>query len=240
MNWPKIKLADASDVITKGTTPTTMGFDFREVGIPFIRVQNLIDGTVSHNTDPLFISAETHKILKRSKIHPNDVLVSIAGTIGRVAIVPANAPEMNCNQAVAIMRPNAAIDRRYLLHWMSSENAMQQIARGKVTGTISNLSLSQIGALEVPLPPLDEQKRIAAILDQADELRRRRQRSIDRLNELGQAIFYEMFGDLGDEQHWERLADHTTKIGSGAGDSERWRRCVQGCGNTFNSKYECA
>ncbi|MFW5883004.1 MAG: restriction endonuclease subunit S [Verrucomicrobiota bacterium] len=48
---------------------------------------------------------------------------------------------------------------------------------------------------QIPLPPLDEQKRIAAILDKADELRRLRQRAIDRLNSLGQAIFYEMFGD---------------------------------------------
>jgi type I restriction enzyme S subunit len=47
----------------------------------------------------------------------------------------------------------------------------------------------------IPLPPLDEQKRIAAMLDKADELRRLRQRSINRLNSLGQAIFYEMFGD---------------------------------------------
>lgn len=49
--------------------------------------------------------------------------------------------------------------------------------------------------LKVPLPPLGEQKRIAAILDQADELRRKRQSAIDRLNQLGQAIFHEMFGD---------------------------------------------
>jgi type I restriction enzyme, S subunit len=48
---------------------------------------------------------------------------------------------------------------------------------------------------EIPLPPLKEQKRIAGILDQADSLRRLRQRAIDRLNTLGQAIFYEMFGD---------------------------------------------
>jgi type I restriction enzyme, S subunit len=53
----------------------------------------------------------------------------------------------------------------------------------------------ELNFTKIPLPPLEEQKRIAAILDQADALRRLRQRSIDRLNSLGQAIFYEMFGD---------------------------------------------
>jgi Domain of unknown function (DUF4145)/Type I restriction modification DNA specificity domain len=67
--------------------------------------------------------------------------------------------------------------------------------------------------LEIPLPPLDEQKRIAAILDQADELRRLRQRGIDRLNELGQAIFSETFAaESSGSQTWpertiSKLAD---------------------------------
>jgi type I restriction enzyme S subunit len=61
--------------------------------------------------------------------------------------------------------------------------------------TFKQISKPDIANFEIPLPPLPEQKRIAAILDQADELRRKRQRAIDRLNQLGRAIFYEMFGD---------------------------------------------
>jgi type I restriction enzyme S subunit len=195
MSWPSVELASESHVITKGTTPTSVGFDFAESGIPFVRVQNLAHGTISMKNDTLFVDKATHDALKRSKIFPGDLLISIAGTIGRTAIVPDDAQEMNCNQAVAIIRPKPRIDKKYLRYWLESDEAVRQISKGKVTATISNLSLGQIGALRIPLPPLEEQKRIAAILDQADSLRRLRQRAIDRLNTLGQAIFHEMCGD---------------------------------------------
>lgn len=196
MTHPRAKLSEESTLITKGTTPTSLGYHFTASGVPFIRAQNLVDGTVSVAADPLFISPETNEALQRSKIRPNDILISIAGTIGRAAIVPSRAEEMNCNQAVAIVRPTEKVDRRYFLHWLSSEDALAQMGRGKVTGVISNLSLGEIGKLEIPLPPLDEQRRIAGILDQADALRRLRARALDKLNTLGQAIFHEMFGGI--------------------------------------------
>jgi type I restriction enzyme S subunit len=203
MSWPTASLKEESYLITKGTTPTTLSQSFTGQGVPFLRAQNLVGGTVSIDTDPLYISKDTHEILGRSKIKPLDILISIAGTIGRAAIVPENAEEMNCNQAVAIVRPSPRIDRRFLLHWLSSPDAFSQMAKSKVTGTISNLSLGQIGKLKIPLPPLAEQRRIAAILDQADALRRARRRAIERLNDLGQAIFYEMFGDANDSSFGE-------------------------------------
>lgn len=201
-----VKLAENCDLITKGTTPTSLGFDFTQSGIPFVRVQNILNGSVSFKEDDLFVSEETHDALSRSKIYAGDLLVSIAGTIGRAAIVPDEFDELNCNQAVAIIRPRRNIDRRYLMRWLSSDAAVEQIRQSKVTATIPNLSLGQIGALQIPLPPIDEQKRIAAILDQADDLRRKRHRALDRLNQLGQAIFYEMFGDPAENKfEWPKV-----------------------------------
>jgi type I restriction enzyme, S subunit len=72
--------------------------------------------------------------------------------------------------------------------------AINEAAKGK-GATIPHVDKRQLESLLIPAYRLEEQKRIAAILDQADVLRRLRQRSIDRLNSLGQAIFYEMFGD---------------------------------------------
>lgn len=93
-----------------------------------------------------------------------------------------------------IIRPNnRLLDSKYANHWLRSSEARRSI-RELVKGI--HLYPKDVARLVIPLPPLDEQKRMAAILDQADELRRLRQRAIDRLNELGQAIFYEMFGNL--------------------------------------------
>jgi type I restriction enzyme, S subunit len=211
MSLASITLADECELITKGTTPSTFGLRHQDQGIPFIRAQNLVDGTVSVEADPLFIDQTTHDLLRRSKIKPSDILLSIAGTIGRAAIVPTNAEEMNCNQAVAIIRPSSRIDRRFLLYWLSSRDAVDQISKGKVTGTISNLSLGEIGSLKIVLPPLDKQRRFAAILDQADALRRKRKRALDLLNGFTDSIFLELFGDLKcNTKGWaevERLGD---------------------------------
>ena len=198
-----VTLSEECELITKGTTPSTLGFEVRDGGIPFVRAQNLVDGTVSVAADPLFIDTATHNALMRSQIQPRDVLLSIAGTIGRAAIVPDDVVAMNCNQAVAIIRPSQRIDRRFLLHWFGSRDAQSQVARGKVTATISNLSLGQIGALRIPLPALDEQRRIAAMLDKANALLRKRKRALELLDTLTQSIFLEMFGDpVSNKRGW--------------------------------------
>lgn len=167
MSWPFTQLADQCEVITKGTTPTTLGFDFVDSGIPFLRVQNIVNGNVNYDKDTLFVDEKTHSTLERSQIQPGDVLVSIAGTIGRAAVVPASAPALNCNQAVAIVRTKSDVFRPFLRHWLESASAQAQMRGATVTGTISNLSLTQLGKLRLPLPPLPEQRRIAEVLELA-------------------------------------------------------------------------
>jgi len=189
------RLSDLTSLITKGTTPSTLGLNFADAGVPFLRAQNLRDGRVDVDADPLFIPPETHKALARSRIVAGDILLSIAGTIGRAALVDDRWPELNCNQAVAIIRPTEKVDPKYLLHWLNSQGAVGQITKSEVTATISNLSLTQIGNLVVALPSLSEQRRIAAILDQADDLRRKRRESLELLEGLARVIFLEMFGD---------------------------------------------
>ncbi len=189
------KLGDLCSVITKGTTPTSIGFDFSDSGVRFLRVQNIFDGKVNYDDDTLFIGEDVHDALKRSQIAPGDVLISIAGTIGRTGIVPDHAPELNCNQAVAILRTNEKVYQPFLRHWLESAEAQRQMRGATVTGTIQNLSLSQIGELRIPLPPLPEQRRIAAILDKADALRTKRREALAQLDRLAQSIFVEMFGD---------------------------------------------
>ncbi len=195
MSWRPTSLAELAEVITKGTTPTTLGHEFTETGIPFLRVQNIEGGKVNFERDTLFIDERTHEALSRSRIRPGDVLVSIAGSIGRAGIVPIGAPALNCNQAVAIVRPKESVHRPFLRLWIESSGAQQQIRSSTVTGTISNLSLSQLGNLQIPLPPLAEQRRIAEVLDKAEALRAKRRAALAQLDSLTQSLFLDLFGD---------------------------------------------
>ncbi|MBD8614234.1 restriction endonuclease subunit S [Pseudomonas putida] len=204
MSWPRVKLGELCSLVTKGTTPTSVGLDFSARGIPFLRVQNISNSNVSLE-DALYIDHLAHETLGRSKIRPGDFLITIAGTIGRTAIVPQDFPESNCNQAVAIIRIyEDKLWPKFLLHWLSTDDALGQISGRKVTATISNLSLGQIKELEVPLPSLPEQKRIAAILDKADTIRRKRQQAIQLADDFLRAVFLDMFGDpVTNPKGWE-------------------------------------
>jgi len=90
-----------------------------------------------------------------------------------------------------VLRPrNGKLDSRYLLHFIRQRKVLQAGKR-RMTGSAGQRRVprSFLEELEIPLPPIEEQKRIAAILDKADELRRLRQRAIDRLNQLSQSTF---------------------------------------------------
>ena len=95
---------------------------------------------------------------------------------------------------------NIEVNAEYLARFLQSK--FKEI-RGNCTGaTIPHVSKPHLLSLEIPLPPLDEQKRIAAILDKADSLRRKRKEAIDLADEFLGAVFLDMFGDSAG-QGWE-------------------------------------
>lgn len=148
---PRIPISDLTEKVTKGTTPTTLGHDYVQRGIPFLRAEDVLDNKVDYSLCEKQIGANTHKEMARSQIFPNDVLLTIAGTVGRVGIAPEYSGGVNCNQAVAIIRLSETSDAKYLFSWLLSRDARAQMFGGQVTGTIANLSLTSIKKLKVPL-----------------------------------------------------------------------------------------
>ncbi|MCF5840775.1 restriction endonuclease subunit S [Aeromonas veronii] len=206
MNWPIVQLGALCNTVTKGTTPTSVGLSFSETGIPFIRIQDIDHNTVSVS-NCLYIDVHTHNALERSKIRGGDFLITIAGTIGKVAIVPNDFPESNCNQAIAILRfDKKKLHPHFLRYWLATDKAVNQIGSKKVTATISNLSLGQIKQLQIPLPPLEEQKRIAAILDKVDAIRQKRQQALALADDFLRSVFLDMFGDpVTNPKGWDEV-----------------------------------
>jgi type I restriction enzyme S subunit len=102
-----------------------------------------------------------------------------------------------------VVRPRTGhVDSRYLLHFLRQERIRLDGAR-QMTGSAGQRRVPEhfLAQLTIPLPPLPEQRRIAAILDKADELRGRRRAALEQLNDLTQAMFLEMFGDPSTNPH---------------------------------------
>jgi type I restriction enzyme S subunit len=140
-------------------------------------------------------------------VQPGDVLLSrIIPHIRRAWVVPQQNGARQIASSEWIVLRGGAFDPSYVRHFLLSDkfhtHFMQTVAG--VGGSLLRARPQGVGQIQIPLPPLDEQRRIAAILDQADALRRARRRAIERLNDLGQAIFYEMFGDpVTNPKGWE-------------------------------------
>lgn len=158
--WKRMKLEEMSDRITKGTTPTTNGFEFQESGINFIKIESIDDSGYFIKEKFAHINQECNEALKRSQLKENDVLFSIAGALGRVALVDGSILPANTNQALAIISPKDELDSRYLEQVLRSDLIQNQIYGLKVGVAQSNLSLAQVSNFEIPLPSLIIQRQI--------------------------------------------------------------------------------
>lgn len=108
------------------------------------------------------------------------------------------------------------LDQKYLWHWLKNVAPLLK-SKGK-GATFLQVTKEDICSLELALPPLAEQRRIASILDQADELRQKRQQTIEKLDQLLQATFIDMFGDpVSNPKGWnvKKLSELSIKIHSG-------------------------
>ncbi|MFN4189013.1 MAG: restriction endonuclease subunit S [Acinetobacter johnsonii] len=169
VNWQLKRLGDVSTTITKGTTPTTLGHQYTESGIKFIKVESLDKGYIDP-TSVQYISEETHQILRRSQLEAGDLLFSIAGTIGKIGLVRSQDLPANTNQALAIIKGTSRVFNSSFLHMQLSSsisNSTRAKARG---GAMNNISLSDLSLLTVTIPPLTEQKQIVQKVDELMQL----------------------------------------------------------------------
>lgn len=156
--WEWKKLDEITELITKGTTPTTNGYVFLDKGINFLKIENIVNGRIDLNTIEKYISEEAHQSQKRSQLQVNDVLFSIAGTIGDTAIVKEEHLPMNTNQAIALIRPKKILNPIFLQHSLLS--IISQNTKDKQRGgAIKNISLRDIKDINYPHPTTQRTKK---------------------------------------------------------------------------------
>lgn len=160
-----ITIGDIAVNVSKGTTPTSIGLSFSNKGVPFIRGEDVVGYSVDFNRVKMFINDNSHNILKRSALMPGDVLVTIAGTIGRTGYIDKQSKPANCNQAVAFIRlPLDRVDPIWLCALLSSPKYQTKFGKFVAGGAIPNVNLEQIKSLEIPLINIEEQQQIATKL----------------------------------------------------------------------------
>lgn len=144
-------------------------------------------------------------------LQPGDVLISSANSwnlVGKCSWIPELPWPASFGGFVTALRPrDDRVDRRYLYHWFNL-GPTQKLLRsfGRKTTNISNLNLDRCRDMDLPLPPIAEQRRIAAVLDAAGALRVKRRQAIAKLSALREAIFLDMFGDgINGQQSWPSI-----------------------------------
>jgi type I restriction enzyme S subunit len=178
--------------------------------IRLLRANNITENGIDL-TDTVYVNKKC--ISETQKLKVGDILIAASsGSINIVGKAILIENEINCSFGAfcKVIRPNEKVDYRYLSFYFRSSHYRQKISHLAAGANINNLRNEDIDTLQIPLPPLATQKRIAEILDAADALRHKDQELLKKYDELAQAIFIEMFGDpVKNEKGWEviKLAD---------------------------------
>ena len=185
------RLGDICIQITDGSHNPPMGVE--QSNYLMLSSKNIDDDYITLN-DPRYLSQEDFEAEnRRTNIKPNDLLITIVGTIGRVAIVPNSLTEFCVQRSVAVLKPKPEIVyNRFLMHYLQSMRPyLEQESRGVAQ---KGIYLKQLSNLSIILPPLDEQRKIAAVLDKVSDLIAKRRQQLDKLDEIVKSRFIEMFG----------------------------------------------
>lgn len=210
-DWRKDKQLDAWRVelakdccmkVQSGGTPK--GSKFETVGIPFLKVYNIVNNKIDFESEPQYVSEEIQNSqIKKSITYPGDVIMNIVGPpLNKVAIIPDTYKEWNLNQAITLFRPKEYLNNKYLYYFFcegSSVNSVIDKTRG-VVGQV-NISLRKCRDFSISIPPMEEQleivKRIEVLFNILDDVEKRYKALCDKLDKLPQALLCKAFkGEL--------------------------------------------
>ena len=186
-------------LIVKGGKRLPKGSAFSESKTPhaYIRVTDFERNSL--NSERLkYISKEIHEKIHRYTIQSSDVYISIAGTIGVAGIIPHSLDGSNLTENAAKLAPKEGINiyPKYLSYFLNSTKTQSVIKSKTMAVGVPKLAIFRIKEIPINLPPLDQQKKIAAILDAADTCRQKTKVLIEKYDALSQSLFVDMFGEL--------------------------------------------
>ena len=168
--WTVRPLGELSSFISKGATPTTYGYKWQSDGVAFLRSECV----AAHGLDLAqaeFISEEAHAALNRGEVKSGDLLMTITGNVGRTVLLPEDFGVANINQHIARVRiTDPEVSSSYVSHHLSQPEVREHYETITTGQAYPQISLRQVRETAIPLPPLPEQRAIAAALTEVDDL----------------------------------------------------------------------
>ena len=192
MSWPLVKIKDIFDVARGGSPRPIQDYITDDPdGLNWVMIGDTVKGSKYIETTAKKIRKEGLK--KTRQVKPGDFLLTNSMSFGRPYIMKTSG----CvHDGWLILSPKSdQIYTDYFFHYLGSEEVYNRLASKAAGAVVKNLNKDVVKELEIPLPPLPEQKRIAAILDKADQLRQKRQQAIGLADEFLRSVFLDMFGD---------------------------------------------
>lgn len=205
MSYKYTTISECCDLVSRGKTPK---YDEKGSG-RIVKSAHVQIDAIRWQECPTVSDEFVAKYIDRFKLRKDDVLLNGTGTgtLGRPGYVNKDPQgDFILDSHVNLFRTKKSkLFGKYLFYWLLTPQCQQEIERSH-TGSTNQIELSatRAGNLSLPLPPIAEQKRIAAILDKADSVRRKRKEAIALTEELLRSAFLEMFGDpITNPKGWE-------------------------------------
>jgi type I restriction enzyme S subunit len=193
-SWREVELSEIFDI---SSSKRVFQEDWKSFGVPFYRAREIVklakEGVVQNE---LFISEELYENYqnKYGVPKPGDLMISAVGTLGACYVVQSTDRFYYKDASVLRLSPKREVCSKYIQHAFRTSEVLDQI-HASSGSTVGTYTIQRANTTRIKLPPLPEQRRIAAILDQADALRAKRREALAQLDNLTQSIFIEMFGD---------------------------------------------
>ncbi|WP_337916638.1 restriction endonuclease subunit S [Vibrio cholerae] len=203
--------------ISSGGTPSRREKSYYDNGdIPWIKTGDLHKCRIQQASEyitQLGLDKSSAKLFPKGTV----LLAMYGATIGACSILDIEAAT---NQACAAFLPNEKVDTNYLYYFLISKK--NDFIRDGVGGAQPNISATYLKTVSFPLPPLETQKQIAAVLEKADQLRKDCQQMEQELNSLAQSVFIDMFGDpVTNPKEWEIVTIGDLLLSANYGTSEK-------------------
>ncbi|MBP5996588.1 MAG: restriction endonuclease subunit S [Azonexus sp.] len=213
--WEWVRLIQLLTKIGAGSTPLGGKEVYVSEGIKFLRSQNVWNEGL-RLIDVAYIKPETHMKMSGTTVFAGDILFNITGaSIGRCAVVPTTFDEANVSQHVTIIRPTLPTVTPYLHLVLISPHVQQTVMDVQVGVSREGLSIGKLGLFLVPIPPLAEQSRIVARVEElmalCDALEDKGQLAAAQHERLAGALLDALANSASAEEaaeHWQRIAAH--------------------------------